>query len=88
MEFKHDYQKQTIANLPPLAENDTWKAIDPQKQHAFKCERFTSCGQAARWVTRQGDLYACDYHRFLFEILRAAGFIQAEKVGVKDVFVS
>lgn len=90
MESEHDYQKQTMANLPPLTENDTWKAIDPQDKHRFECGHFTRCSQNARWVTRQGNLnlYACDYHRFVFEVLRMASFIEAEKVETKDVFVS
>jgi sulfatase maturation enzyme AslB (radical SAM superfamily) len=88
MESNHDYQKQTMANLPPLAENNTWKAINPQDQHRFDCEHFTRCGQNARWVTRQGNLYTCDYHRFLLEVLRTASFVEAEKVEMKDVFVS
>jgi len=70
MESEKNYRQQVLAIIPPQKENQVWRPIDPAEQHRFECERFSSCGEDAKWVTQQGNLRVCDYHRFLFEVLR------------------
>jgi hypothetical protein len=71
MTTEQNYRQKTLAAIPPLLENHVWRPVDVADQHRIECERFSSCGEDATWVTRQGNLYVCDYHRFLFEVLRA-----------------
>jgi len=62
---------QLVTNLPPMAEDATWRAIDPRDRHRIACDSVGACGQDAVWAIRQGSVYVCDYHRFLLEVQRA-----------------
>lgn len=68
MNTEQDYQARVLANIPPMVENDIWRAIDPRDRHRIECEN--SCGEDAAWITRQGNLCVCNYHRFILEIMR------------------
>lgn len=62
---------QLVTNLPPMAEDATWRTIDPRDCHRIACDSVGACGQDAVWATRQDGVYVCDYHRFLLEVQRA-----------------
>jgi hypothetical protein len=64
------YREQVLSSIPPLTEDKTWHRIQTNGQQPIECERFGICGEDATWTTEQGNLHVCDYHRFLFDILR------------------
>jgi len=72
------YREHVLRKVPPMRENAVWRAIDPRDRHRIDCDRVHLCGEHAAWATTQGTLYACDYHRFVFDVERAVTAIKEE----------
>jgi hypothetical protein len=75
-----DHRAKALANVPPMLEDATWRAIDPRDRHRIACDRVGMCGKDAHWATQQGTLYVCDYHRFLFEVQRIVDTIDSSQL--------
>jgi hypothetical protein len=67
-----EHSTRISAGIPPLAENETWRAIAPEDQHRIECEHLHAHGEDAKWMTRQGSLCVCDDHRFTLDVQRIA----------------
>ena len=64
------YRAGVLVNVPPMTENRVWRAVDPRDRHRIQCDRVGMCGQDAIWATQAGNIYVCDYHRYLLDIQR------------------
>lgn len=70
---------QSIAQLPSMTEDATWRAIDPRDRHRIPCDHVGMCGRDAVWATRANNIYVCDYHRFVLEVQRVIETLMPSK---------
>jgi hypothetical protein len=75
----HATRARLVASLPPMTEDSTWRAIPAPERPLQTCEGAPACDDSPRWITRQGNVCACDYHRFVLEVLRAVQQVERER---------
>jgi hypothetical protein len=78
MNAAQTYRPQLLIDLPPMAENAIWRAIDSRDRHRIDCDHIGTCGEQAIWATQHGRLYVCNYHRFIYEVQRAVETLKVQ----------